>query len=47
VDNRKLRVRDSIGRYQITYVDQFVDDLLTQEIFLGLAFPFIPKRLAL
>lgn len=47
VDNRKLRLRNSIGRYEITYIDQFVDDMLNQEVFLGLALPFVPKRLAL
>jgi pre-mRNA-splicing factor 38A len=47
VDNRKLRVRNSIGRYELTYVDQFVDDLLNNEICLGLALPFIPRRIAL
>lgn len=47
VDNRKLRVRNNIGRYELTYVDQFVDDLLNNETYLGLSLPFIPKRLAL
>jgi pre-mRNA-splicing factor 38A len=47
VDNRKLRVRNSLGRYELTYIDQFVDELLTSEICLGLTLPFIPRRLAL
>jgi pre-mRNA-splicing factor 38A len=47
VDNRKLRVRNSLGRYELTYVDQLVDDLLNSEISLGLTLPFIPRRLAL
>lgn len=47
VDNRKLRVRNGLGRYELTYIDQLVDDLLNNEICLGLALPFVPKRLAL
>lgn len=47
MDNRKLKVRNSIGIYELTYVDQFVEELLGEEICLGLALPYIPKRLAL
>ena len=47
VDGRKLRLRNGQGRYELTHIDQLVDDLLTQEICMGLALPFIPKSLAL
>lgn len=47
VDNRKLKVRNSIGNYELTYIDQFVDNLLSQEVCLGLTLPFVPRRLAL
>jgi pre-mRNA-splicing factor 38A len=40
-------LRNSIGQYELTYIDQFVEELLTKEIVMGLALPFIPKRLAL
>ena len=30
VDNRKLKIRNSIGEYELTYIDQFVDNLLSQ-----------------
>lgn len=40
-------MRNSIGRYELTYVDQLVDDLLINETCLGLAMPFIPRRLHL
>ena len=46
-DSRKLKLKNSIGIYELTYVDKFVEDLLGQEICLGLALPFIPRRLAL
>jgi pre-mRNA-splicing factor 38A len=47
VDNRKLRLKNSIGRYELTYIDKIVEDMLSQEICFGLSLPFIPKRLAL
>ena len=47
VDNRKLKLRNSIGDYELTFIDQFVENLLNQETTLGLNLPFIPRRLAL
>lgn len=47
VDNRKLKLKNSIGMFELTHIDKFVEDLLGQEVCLGLTLPFIPKRLAL
>ena len=47
VDNRKLKLRNSIGMYELTYVDKLVEELLGEEVCLGLTLPFIPRRLAL
>lgn len=30
VDNRKLKVKNSIGIIELTYIDKFVEDLLGQ-----------------
>ncbi len=46
-DNRKLRLRNMIGEFSIIYVDQFIDNLLRQQIFMGISLPFLPKRAAL
>lgn len=44
VDRRKLRVRRSDGRYMITYMDEFVDRLLTEERFHDIILPKLSKR---
>ncbi len=46
-DNRKLRIRNIIGQFSIVYVDQFIDGLLRDQTFSGIALPFLPKRAAL
>lgn len=46
-DNRKLRLRDSIGSFSIIHIDEFADKLLVDEIFLGINLPFIQKRIVL
>ena len=33
--------------YELTYVDKLVEELLGEEVCLGLTLPFIPRRLAL
>ena len=43
-DNRKLRVRDTIGNFSILHMDEFVDRLLHNEIVLDIMLPRIPKR---
>ena len=30
VDNRKLKLRNSIGQYELTYMDKFVEELLSE-----------------
>jgi pre-mRNA-splicing factor 38A len=44
-DNRKLVMKDFIGRHEIIYVDEFVDKLLTEEVVMGIVLPFLPKRM--
>lgn len=46
-DNRKLRLKDSIGSFSIIYIDEMADKLLVDEVFLGINLPFIKKRMAL
>lgn len=43
-DYRKLKSRNLDGGFSLTYMDQFVDDLLTQERVLGISLPIIRKR---
>lgn len=43
VDFRKLRVRTQAG-FKLTYVDEFIDDLLTKERVCDIALPRIPTR---
>lgn len=47
VDNRKIILRNGIGKYELTYIDEIVDKLLNEETYLGIVLPFITKRLAL
>ena len=42
-DFRKLRFRTPTG-WEITYVDEFADDLLTSDRYCGIALPHLPKR---
>ncbi|OLL22043.1 Pre-mRNA-splicing factor 38A [Neolecta irregularis DAH-3] len=43
VDYRKLKVRANDG-FQLTFMDQFIDDLLTQERVCDIALPRLPSR---
>ena len=42
-DYRKLRVRNLSG-WAIVHMDELVDDLLTQNLVLGMALPHLPRR---
>lgn len=44
-DNRKLVMKDSIGRHEIIHIDEFADKLLTDEVVMGLGLPFLQKRM--
>jgi pre-mRNA-splicing factor 38A len=44
LDKRKLRFRKTDGSFEITFMDQFVDDLLTKERVLDCILPRITKR---
>lgn len=46
-DNRKLRIRDSIGSFAIIYIDEFADNLLMDEVLMGINLPFLQKRMVL
>lgn len=43
-DHRKLRRRTNDGGYALTYMDQFVDDLLNKERVCGTSFRKLPQR---
>jgi pre-mRNA-splicing factor 38A len=47
MDYRKLRIRNSDGKYSLIHMDEFIDDLLHKEIVLDQTLPKIPKRLVL
>lgn len=44
-DNRKLVIKDSIGRHNIIHLDELADMLLTEQIVMGLSLPFLAKRM--
>ena len=46
-DSRKLRMRTLSGGYDLTYMDEFVDELLTQERVCGIALPKLRSRYVL
>ena len=46
-DYRKLRRRTRDGGYSLTYIDQFVDDLLTKERACGTILPRLTQRMVL
>lgn len=46
-DRRKLRARLSPGTFALTYVDQVVDELLTEDRVLGIILPRLTKRAVL
>lgn len=46
-DFRKLRVRTSAGPFALTYMDEFVDELLREERVCDIILPRIPKRFSL
>ncbi len=43
-DYRKLRKRKLNGEYEILYMDQFIEELLTTDSFCSVTLPFLPKR---
>jgi pre-mRNA-splicing factor 38A len=47
LDYRKLRFIQSDGSYRLTYIDEFVDDLLQNERVCDTILPRIPKRFTL
>jgi pre-mRNA-splicing factor 38A len=44
VDFRKLRIKEKDGKYSLIYLDVFIEKLLTEESFLDITLPFLPKR---
>lgn len=46
-DRRKLRIRLASGEYALTYVDQVVDQLLTEDRVFGIILPRLTKRAVL
>jgi hypothetical protein len=43
-DYRKLRVRNGEGTFQLSHVDEFVDEMLTKDFLCNIALPRIPTR---
>lgn len=43
-DYRKLRFRNLDGSFSIIHMDEFIDNLLTQEVYLDTLLPHISKR---
>lgn len=43
-DYRKLRFRNIDGSFVITHMDEFVDSLINQEVYLDTLLPHISKR---
>lgn len=43
-DYRKIRVKNHEGKFEIKYVDEIIDDLLTQNYYFDIALPFLPPR---
>jgi pre-mRNA-splicing factor 38A len=43
-DNRKLRIRDTVGNFSIIHMDEFIDKLLHTDISLDVVLPRIQKR---
>lgn len=43
-DYRKLRKRKLNGEYEILYMDEFIEELLTTDSFCNVTLPFLPKR---
>ncbi|KAL3843511.1 hypothetical protein ACJIZ3_000914 [Penstemon smallii] len=46
-DYRKLRLRTNDGKFTLTHVDEFIDDLLTKDYSCDIALPRIKKRMTL
>eukprot|EP00808_Paulinella_micropora_P020495 g52847.t1 len=46
-DFRKVRIRDPMGAYKITHMDEVIDGLLTQDYYFDIALPRLPKRVHL
>ena len=46
-DYRKVRYRSRDGKYVLTHVDEFVNNLLTKDMFCDVALPRVPHRQAL
>jgi pre-mRNA-splicing factor 38A len=44
VDFRKIRYRQQDGKYIITFIDKFIEDLLNDESACDIKLPFLPKR---
>lgn len=38
-DYRKIRLRDSLGNFKISYVDEIMEELLTKEIMFDVVLP--------
>eukprot|EP00242_Pyramimonas_sp_CCMP2087_P010830 CAMPEP_0198199844 /NCGR_PEP_ID=MMETSP1445-20131203/2983_1 /TAXON_ID=36898 /ORGANISM="Pyramimonas sp., Strain CCMP2087" /LENGTH=221 /DNA_ID=CAMNT_0043869745 /DNA_START=161 /DNA_END=822 /DNA_ORIENTATION=- len=43
-DYRKLRQRADFGNFELTHVDEFVDEMLTKDFLCDIALPRIPNR---
>lgn len=44
-DYRKLRLCSREGKYSITHMDEYIDDLITKEMVLDITLPSLPKRI--
>lgn len=43
-DYRKLRLRSTDGELNLIYMDDYIDDLLSKDIYMDIALPHLPKR---
>lgn len=43
-DYRKIRVRDELGHFRISYVDEIMENLLTKEIAFDIVLPRFPLQ---
>ncbi|MES1918905.1 hypothetical protein MHBO_000798 [Bonamia ostreae] len=46
-DYRKIRIRDAMGKYSITHIDEIVHGLLTESHYFNISLPSLPSRWSL